>query len=328
MDLLERYLQAIRRNLPADRAADVSAELRDDLLSRTEEREAGLGRSLREDELAALIKESGHPLLVAGRYRSRQSLIGPETYPFFLFTLRIVLLIVAAIVLVVAVGSVAIAGIDPLAAFANAVGQMFMYGLINLGIVTFVFAMLERSGFPADYLGKWRPEQLPDPGDAQPGPWKSAMEVALSVAFLLWWTGAIRLQIPAGSQFQLALAPIWSQLYWPITALLAARLVHNVVQWLRPRWTTVRAILGAATALAGIVLLPIIYAAGEWARVIPTGMSVGEASQLQDSLNLALRIAIVVVAIIWLLNCVGELWRLARRWREGPDALRTRSAAP
>ena len=34
MDLIERYLAAVRRNLPADKATDVTAELREDLLSR------------------------------------------------------------------------------------------------------------------------------------------------------------------------------------------------------------------------------------------------------------------------------------------------------
>ena len=101
MDLIERYLAAIRRNLPADKATDVTAELREDLLSRIEERESGLGRSLEKGELSTLIKESGHPLVVASRYKPRQTLIGPETYPFFIFTLKLVLLIVAVIIIIV-----------------------------------------------------------------------------------------------------------------------------------------------------------------------------------------------------------------------------------
>ena len=40
------------------------------------------------------------------------------------------------------------------------------------------------------------------------------------------------------------------------------------------------------------------------------------AASLQDSLNLALRIAIIAVGVIWLLGCLGELWRLARTTRE------------
>ena len=51
MDLIERYLAAIGRQLPAKPAADIEAELRDVLLSRVEEQEADLGRPLTEAEL-------------------------------------------------------------------------------------------------------------------------------------------------------------------------------------------------------------------------------------------------------------------------------------
>ena len=56
MDLIERYLAAIRRNLPVDKAADVTAELREDLFSRIEEREAALGRTLDRNELRRAVR--------------------------------------------------------------------------------------------------------------------------------------------------------------------------------------------------------------------------------------------------------------------------------
>ena len=40
MDLVERYLAAVARQLPSKAAADIEAELRDLLLSRVEEQEA------------------------------------------------------------------------------------------------------------------------------------------------------------------------------------------------------------------------------------------------------------------------------------------------
>ena len=111
-------------------------------------------------------------------------------------------------------------------------------------------------------------------------------------------------------------APVWQQLYLPILLLALARLVHNVIQWLRPRWKAVRLVLGAATAIGALALLPVLYSAGEWARIVPMGMPADAAMGLQDSLNLALRIAIIAVGVIWLLGCLGELWRLGRAARE------------
>lgn len=97
MDLIERYLAAIGRNLPAKQAGDITAELRDVLLSRVEDREATLGRPLTKDELEALLIDFGNPLVVAWRYRRVQHLIGPEIFPFWWQAVKIMLLIVLGI---------------------------------------------------------------------------------------------------------------------------------------------------------------------------------------------------------------------------------------
>jgi thiamine transporter ThiT len=57
MDLLERYLHAVKFFLPQKQQDDI------------------VGRH-------------GHPMIVAGRYRSRQQLIGPVFFPIYLFALK------------------------------------------------------------------------------------------------------------------------------------------------------------------------------------------------------------------------------------------------
>ena len=66
MDLVERYLAAIARQLPDAQKADVTGELRDVLLSRIEDREAELGRALTGPEVEAQLIDFGHPLTVSG----------------------------------------------------------------------------------------------------------------------------------------------------------------------------------------------------------------------------------------------------------------------
>ena len=92
MELLDRYLQAVRFWLPRKQQDDIIAELGDDLRSQIEERESSLGRQLNEDELVALLKQAGHPLWVAGRYQKQQALIGPVLFPLYSFVLKIVAL--------------------------------------------------------------------------------------------------------------------------------------------------------------------------------------------------------------------------------------------
>ena len=237
MDLIERYLGAIRRNLPARNADDIVAELRDALASRIEEREDSLGRPLTPEEVETLVKGFGHPLVVAARYRKQQWLIGPDVFPFYLLVVRIVLLAVVGVQAAIGLVRLSFGDETPVQALSMTIGGLSTSLIFSLAIVTVIFVVLERSGFPAEHLQRWNPAQLADVEDEQPGPWKSAAEVALTIAFLLWWAGLFSLPFAiGGAGFRIEPAPIFAELYWPIFALAAARLVHNLIQWLRPRW--------------------------------------------------------------------------------------------
>ncbi|MEI9890346.1 MAG: hypothetical protein WDN45_06730 [Caulobacteraceae bacterium] len=88
MKLVDRYVAAIGRDLPKHQAAEITAELKDVLLSKIEDREAEFGRVLTDKEVEEMLIAFGHPLVVAGRYRKTQYLIGPEAFPFWLATMR------------------------------------------------------------------------------------------------------------------------------------------------------------------------------------------------------------------------------------------------
>src|SRR5579864_2924956 len=91
MDLLDRYLQAVRFWLPRAQQDDIVAELSEDLRSQIEEQEAKLGHKLNRYEMASLLKQRGRPSVVASRYLPQGYLIGPTLFPIY----RRVLIIVA-----------------------------------------------------------------------------------------------------------------------------------------------------------------------------------------------------------------------------------------
>ena len=85
MTLVDRYLRAVRDYLPRGQQDDIINELSDNLQSRIEDEAAARGRPLSETEEAAILKEFGHPMAVAARYRGDERsvtfggrLIGPE----------------------------------------------------------------------------------------------------------------------------------------------------------------------------------------------------------------------------------------------------------
>jgi hypothetical protein len=318
MDLIDRYLAAIARRLPAAKADDIVAEIRDDLLTRQEVREDALGRPLDRKEVAALIKDMGHPLLIASRYRPQQYLVGPDAFPFFVATLRIVAMFLAIAFAVTAASSVVFGHADIGHAITHAVSNLLSSAMLVFGTVVAIFYALERAGFPADHLAKWRPQDLPEVKDKQPSAWGSAFEVAVGVYAILWWCGVVPLPYYSNVKgLTLTPDPFWATIWWPVLALMVARLVYNIVQWLRPRWKAVRAVLSVATAAGGLGLLGVIYQAGHWLSASGSAVPADQLADVDRAVNLGIHWAIVVVGAIWVIQCLKELWDLATSRSQG-----------
>ena len=308
MDLLERYLAEVRRNLPPRDADDIVAELRDLLLARAEEQEETTGAV----DWNALLQDFGHPLVIAARYRKQQWLIGPELYPFYLHFLKVIVVIVVAVTAGLGVLKGVLWAADPGQAISAFLGSLWWGVASSIGSVTIVFALIERfGGSSVRHFRRWKPMELPELNAAQPSVVESVFEVSAGVLILLWWFGLFPTP-QFGATFRLVAAPIWQTLFWPVAALMILQLVFNLVRWLRPRWKTVRGLLGAVNAVAAVAIAAVVYRAGRWVTVVPTGMDQAQAASLQAALDLASRIGIVVVLIIWLLNFGAELWRMLR----------------
>src|SRR5439155_15304481 len=92
MELIERYLQAVKFWLSKNQRQDIIAELSEDIHSQIEERESALGRKLTDDDVEQILKQRGRPLLVAEKYLPQKSLIGPVLFPAYRFVLKLALL--------------------------------------------------------------------------------------------------------------------------------------------------------------------------------------------------------------------------------------------
>jgi hypothetical protein len=93
--LIERYLQAISRELPANQQEDILKELRSSLYDTLEGEGDG---EPTEERVVALIKEMGSPRQVAAAYYpAGQYVIGPALYPMFITVLKIVLVTILSV---------------------------------------------------------------------------------------------------------------------------------------------------------------------------------------------------------------------------------------
>ena len=161
MELIDRYIHAIRPWLPLGRTRDeILRELSEDIRSEVDERR-GAREEIPESELIAILKARGHPMAVAARFGSGAALIGPRFYPIFMLVARIVLgyvlLPIFAIYMLVRMFQSAhpfLTGIESLLLSAN-------FGFTMLGVIVFVFVILERYVDASELAVPWDPRQLP-----------------------------------------------------------------------------------------------------------------------------------------------------------------------
>ena len=232
MDMLEDYLRAVSRLLPRAKREDIVAELRDEILTRIETKEGELGRKLTPDETEAVLRDFGHPIVVAARYRDEpQVAVGQALYPYWNFAVR------CAIVLEVLISGLVfvtrlIGGANFEQAFGNALGSGLTGVLTLIGIATVACWIVERKGITVDYFKTWRVRDLrfldfafwdwadasdwlnrvgavPKPGLGAGRNWapphgyygwtvrqssagRGVGAIVMGVLFLMWWTGVIR----------------------------------------------------------------------------------------------------------------------------------------
>jgi len=161
MDLVERYLKAVAAQLPKETREDIVAELREDILARLESLEERLGRAPSEDEVEALLREVGHPLTVAGRYRSGpQALIGSELYPWWMFAVKTALIVLVCVTLIGLVARVLVGDVYLGQAIGQSIGSLFGGAISVIGFVTLAGFLLERQEKKPDFIAKWRVRDL------------------------------------------------------------------------------------------------------------------------------------------------------------------------
>jgi hypothetical protein len=160
MTLIEDYLHIVGLLLPKTQRDDIVAELRDTVLTRVEARESELDRPLTEAETEALLREIGHPVVVAARYRGGvQHVVGPTLYPYWAFGVKIAIaiqVVLSAVVFLVH----AFSGGDAVAAFGQAFYSVFDGVIAVVGFATLAVWVIERQSLRLDYLDRWRVRDL------------------------------------------------------------------------------------------------------------------------------------------------------------------------
>ena len=310
MDLVDRYVHAVKRHLPAGQQEDIANELTDDILSKIKEKEVELARRLDEAEQAAVLKRYGHPYLFAIRYRPQQYLIGPAVFPFYWTVLKVTLAVsLAAHVVVVVATNISQNGPQ---------GILPGLGLLSVAIqaffwVTLVFAAIDFSQARLRLLDTWSPRSLPRVTNRSAAPNRATLlaELVGGVLFLAWWLAVPHYPFlilgPAASF--LTLSPAWHRIYLAaavpgIVSILtaAAILASSSYAWLakwRPLFVNL-ATLGVLTVLMG---------AGD--LVMPTTEMV-DRGDMVTAINNGITVVLAIISIVIVGQTVYEVIRRVR----------------
>jgi hypothetical protein len=236
MDLVARYLQAVQFWLPKNQKQDIIAELSEDLHSQIEEKESELGRKLSDDEITALLRRSGSPLVVATRYLPQRYLIGPTLYPAYLWVLGIGVLGVTLPRFAIWLGFVIL---DPAER-----GVLHMENMVTTIIAfafatTLAFVIIEHSDLKEKLLNSWNPRKLP--AVRQPNRIPRASSLIEAAVNLIWVVWLINL-IPQGrvvtvSSVHIHLSPGWYVLLASCVLTGAFNLTASIMNLIYTHWT-------------------------------------------------------------------------------------------
>ena len=289
-DLVDRYLAAVSRQLPEKQRADIAAELRDLLLSQVEAKEETLGRPLALDETEALLKEFGHPMAVAGRYRQVQYLVGPQIFPFWWAGLKASVTILGAVYVVLIILRVALAELQDGDNFPSPVLALFT----TFGVVTLVAVAMEQLDLTR-HLYRWQPRNLPSAGVKLKSRFDAVVEAGMALIFLFWWFGILHFQswVPLPGSVSLHLASIFAMLFWPIAAYAVIEFLVSLLAVVARSRVKTHAVASIARYAVGIIIFTLLLRAGHWIIVtgdLPTPRALGS---METGFNTGMRLGIL-----------------------------------
>jgi hypothetical protein len=291
MELLDRYLQAVKFWLPKNQKQDIVAELSEDLHSQVEDREAELGRKLNDAEIAAMLKQRGRPVLVANRFLPQQHLIGPVLFPIYVFVLKIVAAFYMVPWILVWIGLAISRASHSGQSLITAVGSFWTafwpMTFFMIGSITTIFAILERVQTKSRFLENWDPLKLPPVRDPNRIPLAtSVIEVVANLVCCIWLIGGMRYQMVLHfSGVTITLAPAWRYFLWGFVVVAAANTAASGVNLFRPYWTWVRASIRLVSDCIGSVLFCWLVKADILVSISVANVPPAKTAQITNAIN-------------------------------------------
>lgn len=315
MNLIERYVSEIGKNLPRKSRGDIETEIRSTLEDMLEERAARAGRPADDEMVKELLKEYGAPEKVAQSYLPTQYLIGPKLFPIFWLVLKIVFTVLSVLAVI---GFGVRYGMSDLTmqSFGGLLGKSileYLGGMISaFGNLVLVFALLERfvpqAAHDKELDGDWNPNELtkePDPDEIRP--WEPIVTIAFTALGLVllnfypqvlgiyFFSGDVSVFLPALSDAFFRMLP-WINAAWILGIALQAWLLRQ------GRWTPPARWFEMALKVAGVMIAYLLLQgppilALDAARLVEAGVEQSAAGVLVNMVKQIMTITLAVIMV-------------------------------
>ncbi len=307
--LTDLYIDTVVRRLPEDSRGDIADEIRATINDMVEARLGGDDSDAARVEREVL-EEMGDPAVLAREYsNSPQHLIGPASYPLFLWCMRRVLPIVAVVTLLInaLAHSLTTPEVQLGSLLGAAIGNTVMAVLATFAVITILLALGDHGLSPNAKTipreeAKWSVDQLQstDPAVSQ-----NRLEAICSLVILvilaavpfipttLLYVGHLN----NGETFiNPDLAPGWLAGYWLLLGLIA---VVESVKLIRGTTPPALLLIGGAI---DVVLAVFLTVAMLTQKVIHPGLQSAAGPDLQQ---------IIIVVAVWII----VIWDQISTWR-------------
>ncbi|MFO7681697.1 MAG: hypothetical protein R6X34_16765 [Chloroflexota bacterium] len=302
-EMIDRYVNEVGQHLPRKTRADIEMELRSLLLDTVEERSDG---NPTPKIAAEVLREFGHPEAIAAQYHADEYLIGPKLFPTYKVIVMITLTVIGVLHLI-GLGFMLwqSAGADLIDEVLSFIFSFVRTAVINAGIVTLVFAVIERVAgdsldLPEKQQKTWDPFALPpvkDPDRINRG--EFVVGIFFLTAFIAWlnffpdWFGAANF----GDEgiFVLFTDEFLALIPW-FTASLLLDLVLKTAVLMQGRWNRVTRWLEVGKDIFGLYVAYLVFSLEE-ISIVPF-------------FTWGAKAILAIVLLIGALEIMGQLFRL------------------
>jgi len=212
------------------------------------------------------------------------------------------------------------------------IGNLWSGAFIAAGVITLVFAILERTQAMAQINCKWDPNSLPplEKTERKTSLFQTICELGFNVFGVVWLLLLPHhpfLVLGPAAAF-LKAGPIWNAFYVPVVLLGVAVIIRSVIILVRPQWRVFPLASQIAQAFLTLVVLHfMIDAAGNVGQAgwHPFVMLAAGTRSLEEVTRLTRLVAIINVTILlsvvctWVGVCIGGIvhtWELLKYFRK------------